>query len=292
MQQLQELIMSNRLLIGREPTVFFAAVLGMLLSAQAIAQQDDARMPIQQFVGQMFIHGVPYEEVIAYGPAVVPELIAVLRDPGREAQWANAAVMLAMIGDQRGVDAVLEFVREPGPGGLTPYREWARGNAVLALGYAAHGGRNRTALRYLEEGLDPGAWARRGVRGAQTRPSRPDADADADYEEEDAGFSADAWLTNQAVVGLALSGTPEGRRALERLRAAPGRPTHEAASLDDLLREHARVAQVGLREYDRARQQRPAHVNPGVKPPPQTSPSTGAPGQPTAPAPAPRTGPE
>lgn len=262
---------------------------GLILSVQAAAQPNVAPMPIQEFVGQQFVHGVPYEDVVAYGPAVVPELIAVLRDPQREAHWANAAVMLAMIGDPQGVDAVLAFVREPGPGALTPYREWARGNAVLALGYAANGGRNGAALRYLEEGIEPGAWARRGVRGAQARPRAPMADAD--YEEEDGGFSADAWLTNQAVVGLALSGAPEARRALERLRAAPGRPAHETARLDALLSEHAKVAQAGLVGYDRARQQRPEHVNPGVKPPAPPGAPTMQPPQSGTTAPLPRTGP-
>ena len=267
-----------------------STIVATLLAGAAFAQNPEPRMPLQQFAAETFFHGVPFEDVLAYGPAAVPELIAILGDPGREAQWANAAVMLAMLADPRGVDAVLAFIRDPGAGAITPYREWVRGNAVLALGYAANEGRNRAALQYLEEGLRPGAWARRGVRGAQGRPPprAPDADVE-EEEEEDPALNVDGWLTNQALVGLALSGTPEGRRALEQFRNAPGLRPRKRGVIDSLLQEQQRISQQGLRAYDQGRQR--ANSAPGQQPAaPDARPPAGAPGG-RAPGTAPTTGP-
>ena len=50
-------------------TVALAAVLVALLSLPAFGQNPDQRIPLQQFVAQTFVHGVPFEQVLAYGPA-------------------------------------------------------------------------------------------------------------------------------------------------------------------------------------------------------------------------------
>ncbi len=215
------------------------AVLNTFSAAEAAPSGDP--VPLQEFVSRTFVHGIPLEEATAYGPAAVPELIAVLRDPRRESQWSNAAVMLAMIGDPAGVDAVLAFIREPGAGELTTERAWARGSAVLSLGYAANRG-NRQALQYLAEGLDPAAWSRRGLRGV-AGPRQVEAG------EEPEG--PDELLSEQAAAGLALSGRPEARAALEGRLRAPGLSPGQRHVLQAQLTEHGKVASQGLGRYDR-----------------------------------------
>ena len=207
----------------------------------------------EQFASQVFINGVPYEEVMAYGPSALPALIRILQDPAQESRWLNASIMLAMIGDPRGIEAVTAFIRNPGDGELTATRHWIRGNALMALGYSAHGGRNPAALQYLEASLEPGAWAQRSVRGA--RPATRAA-AESQEPEEDSEATVEGSLTAWAAAGLALSGTPEGRRALLKHREAPGRSAAEQQSIDGLLAEHDRIAKGGVAAYDRERHAR------------------------------------
>jgi hypothetical protein len=220
------------------------AVLNTFTAAEA--SPAGAPVPLQEFVSRTFVHGIPLDEAAAYGEAAVPELVAVLRDPRREAHWSNAAVMLAMIGEPAGVDAVLAFIREPGAGEVTAARAWARGNAVLALGYAANRG-NREALQYLADGLDPSAWARRGLRGvAGPRQVEPG--------EEPEG--PDELLSERAAAGLALSGRPEARAALEGRLRVPGLSPGQRHVLQAQLVEHGKVASLGLGRYDREQRAR------------------------------------
>lgn len=218
-----------------------------------------ARPSLEQFASQVFIHGVPYEEVVAYGPSAVPALIRMLQDAAQESRWLNASIMLAMIGDPRGIDAVTAFIRSPGDGELTATRHWIRGNALMALGYSAHGARNRAALQYLQASLEPGAWAQRGVRGA-----RPVTRAAAETEEsaEEIEATTDGSLTEWAAAGLALSGTPEGRQALLKHRGAPGRSAADLQRIDSLLAEHETIARIGVGAYDRERHARLERARP------------------------------
>ncbi len=201
---------------------------------------------VQEFIARSYIHGVPYEQAAAFGPAAVPELIAALRDARREASWSIAATTLAIIGEPVGVDAVIEFIRDPGAGDMTPERAWARGNAVLSLGYAANKG-NPRALQYLAESLDPAAWARRGARGARN------AQAVEPGEEPE---SSEDQLSERAAFGLALSGRPEARAALESRLRGPGSTAGQLRAFNMALAEHAKIAGRGLRGYDEERRAR------------------------------------
>lgn len=222
-------------------TAFFS---GFLPSEMEV----DPALTIEQFVAQSFVHGVPYAQAASYGAAAVPVLIAILKDPRWESRWSNAATVLAVIGDPAGVDAVIEFIREPGAGEVTAERNWARGNAVLSLGYAANRG-NGKALRYLEYGLEPGSWKQLGLRGLRSR----DTDAAVDDDESD-----EELLAERAAFGLALSGRPEARAALEAKLRGPTRSVRHQQALQTALAEHGKVAAKGLQGYDLDRRSRAA----------------------------------
>jgi hypothetical protein len=217
------------------------------------------RPALDEFVSRTYFHGMPLEEAAAFGPAAVSQLVAILRDPRREAHWSNAAVMLNMIGDPAGVDAVLAFIRDPGAGELSPQRAWARGNAVQSLGYAASRG-HRPALHYLVEGLDPGAWARRGLRGAVG--PKP-------VEQGEEAEGPDDLLSERAAAGLALSGRPEARAAIEERLRVQGLSAGQRHVLQAQLAELGKVTSLGLARYDlerRGQLERPLPIPPQAQP--------------------------
>jgi HEAT repeat protein len=239
-------------------TSWIAFLTALLLAAPALAQGKGKQMKLEDFVSQNFFHGLPYDEAVAYGPSAVPKLIKILKDPQQESKWSIAVSMLAMIGDERGLDAVFEFIKQPGEGEVTPSREWARGNAVMALGYSANKGRSKKALRYLQEGVEPGAWKNRGVRGAKgkgTAKVRKRGDEDAEGEEQEESI-VDERLSELALLGLALSGTPEGKAALEKRRDEPGLGNEELDMLTAAIEENEKIGKQGVGAYDKERRAR------------------------------------
>ena len=229
-----------------ERDAYINPVIAFFSAFSPAEEAGDPNVTLQEFVSYTFAHGIPYERAASYGAAAVPELIRILKDPAQESRWSTAATMLAIIGEPAGVDAVIEFIREPGAGDLTAERSWARGNAVLSLGYSANKG-NGKALKYLQDGLDPGAWKQQGLRGLRSRNADPEV---ADEE------SDDELLSERAAFGLALSGRSEARAALEVRLRAPGRTARQQEALQAALSEHAKVASKGLKGYDLERRAR------------------------------------
>jgi hypothetical protein len=214
------------------------------------------QLSLQEFVSRGFVHGVPYEEAVAYGPSAVPELISILRDPQQESNWSVAATMLAMLDDPRGVDAVIEFIEKSNATDPRSERAWARRNAVLSLGYSAGRG-NKKTMRYLQESLEPDIWKKRNLRGAQgARPTLVKTEEDdVEISEE---VDLDEELTEMAVAGLALTGKPEARKAMDAYARAPGRNARQKTLVAELLPEHAKISSKGIKAYDNERRARAA----------------------------------
>lgn len=196
-------------------------------------------MPIEDFVAETHSNGVPYAAARAYGSEEVLYLTGVLRDPAQGTRWSVAVTVLAMIAEAEAVDAVIEFIARPDAAATDEYGRSQR-NAVLSLGYAAHAG-SATALRYLVDSLQPGVWFERGVAGAEHLPS---------LQEED---SIDRLLTEQALLGLALSGTDPAANAIREVQADRRLPAALRSLAAAALEEHAKVRALGLDEYDRRR---------------------------------------
>jgi hypothetical protein len=203
-----------------------AALAGVLAACASPAT------PIEHFVAQPHLRGVPYAEAHAYGDADVPYLVSVLGDPARAPHWPVAVTTLAIIGTSAAVDSVVAFIESNPPVGSRLAFERARRNAMLSLGYAANDGHSAAALEYLLESLDPHVWERRAVN---------------------VSASSSRQLTEQALLGLALAGTPESAVALRAYAADPHHTDSLRAVATAALDEHARVVQLGLDAYDRAR---------------------------------------
>jgi HEAT repeat protein len=202
-------------------------------------------MDVRDFVRQVFIHGVPYEQASRYDASAMPTLLAMLRDPAEEQYWANIVVVLGMIGDERVVEPMISFIQsDPGPAGLlSPAQYRAKTSALMALGYLVNRTGNQRALNYLQESARPEAWASRGVAGtAPFQASTTERNLD---------------LSKHAILGLALSGRPEAAQTLRSLQqpAATAAARDFQAQVGDLvseaLNEHQRVSSQGLAEYDR-----------------------------------------
>ena len=115
-----------------------AAQAGVMESRFDMAQGQGGTgqlMPVESFVRQTFVHGVPYATASQYGPDTVPKLLAMLNDPAEKDYWANIVITLGMIGDARAVDALIAFVEKGGdsrsqPGALPSEDQRADGDGI------------------------------------------------------------------------------------------------------------------------------------------------------------------
>lgn len=213
-----------------------------LVSAGAILQSNDVR----EFVHQIYIHGVPYEEASKFGSDAVPVLLSMLEDPKEDPYWANIAITLAIIGDDRAVEPLRNFIQE-GSGELSMPRFNAKTSAIMALGYLVNKSENRETLDYLIKSLDPKVWDERGVRW--TSPIKMETD------------DRNVVMTSNAILGLGLSGQPQAAEALQALQQ-PGRTDEEkefrekvAPVVEEALKAHAIIAEEGLIAYYRRGQE-------------------------------------
>jgi hypothetical protein len=198
---------------------------------------------IKDFVRQFFVHGIPYEEAMRYGPHVVPTLLDMLADP-REAQaWPNIVIVLGMLGDDRAVTPLISLIEQNSGGQLDDFRYEAKENAILGLGYLVNKSGNHKALTYLKDGLDPSSWAERGI--AWTSP------------EHETAAERNRELSRLAIIGLGLSGDRSAEEALaELLTPTPtliGREFREQMSgvIWEALRANRKIAEQGLAKYYR-----------------------------------------
>ena len=111
--------------------ILCAALLLAAAPSDAHAQDQD----IRAFVQQIYYQGVPYAEANAYGADAVPTLLEMLVDSTQADYWANVVVTLCIIGDERAVQPVIDFI-ESG----------AEGESSDALYRAKREGRNRVCL--------------------------------------------------------------------------------------------------------------------------------------------------
>ena len=206
---------------------------------------------IRNFVRQVYIHGLPLQEVEKFDAATtVPILLEMLGDAREEEHWPNIVATLGMLGDVRAVDPLIQFAEKEVPGPLSDAHYNAKLSAVMALGYIVNKGKSDKALRYLAAGLDPDVWTQRGIKWSNPRQS------------DQAAVRRD--LITMSILGLAVSGN---RTAAETLRAhgrsattpQAKRMRAELPNVDDTLRDaleaNERIARSGLKEYYRQRRQ-------------------------------------
>ncbi|HSE15771.1 MAG TPA: matrixin family metalloprotease [Pyrinomonadaceae bacterium] len=214
-----------------------------VLKAEWPQTQSVSAMDIKEFVRQTFIHGVPYEEASKYPPNVVPTLMELLANREWEPHWPNIVVALGMIGDERAVSPLIEFV-ERARGGISATHYRAKSASVMSLGYLINKTGSEKALAYLVRGLDPRIW---NSRVGSNRAPYQTTSSERDFA-----------LAKQALLGLALSGHPKAGQALQSLKQPAGNQverkfrTQMSDLLTEALKEHQQIANRGLVDYYRS----------------------------------------
>ena len=215
---------------ARAGLAFLFGLTPLAFTANVSAQETD----VLDFVRATYIEGTPYDVANAYTTEAVPTLLEMLRSEDEKQYWANIAVTLSIIGDERAVNPLIDFVQGNLVDGNPP--DWlyhARANAVTALGYLVNKSDDEKALSYLLEWVDPESWR--------------DVPWLSDAEERRAD------LSTMAILGLALSGRDEAAVKLDSMLESES--MHFRPGLTGLLEEAREalttVSEVGLSEYYR-----------------------------------------
>ena len=199
---------------------------------------------IRDFVRQIFVHGVPFEEAVKFDSSNVPTLIEMLRDPKEKPYWANIVVVLGMIGGEQAIDPLIAFIEDDSTE-MTRDTYAAKTSAIMSLGYVLNKTGSQRVLDYLVKGLQPGKWTERN------------AEAIAPFQSNLAERNVD--FGKYAILGLALSGRPEAASALQSLQrpAASAEARGFQAQISDLvsdaLAENCKIAEQGLLKYSQAK---------------------------------------
>ena len=216
----------------------------LVVACGVIVRASDlhARQPsdVRDFVRAIHVHGVPYHQAVALGPAAAPTLRAMLSDSAEQRHWSNIATTLGMIGRAGDADTLIAFIQS-GATRLPPHLYTAKSSALISLGYIANKSQSPSALAFLLDGLDPSAWTSRVRWESPFHKSAADRDIQ---------------LSKLALLGAALSAKPTAAQAIGAIaQRTDSVAVRLAATAQTALREHARVAREGLDGYYRRRPQ-------------------------------------
>ena len=206
------------------------------------AGPPEQAVDIRNFVRQVFIEGIPYQEVVRYDAVTaVPILLDMLADPAEVEYWPNIVVTLGMLGDERAVDRMIQLLVEDAAGPLVRRDYTAKTRVVMSLGYIVNKSGSQKALDFLISGVDPNSWTQRGVRWVSP------------YHATE--MDRNRHLSTLAIIGLGLSGNPVAEKVLLSLRQ-PGTTSIDRqflSQVDDVvqeaLRAHQTIAKEGLSGY-------------------------------------------
>ncbi len=162
-----------------------------------LAQTDDPlKAQVDDLVHKHYMHGIQYVQAKALGPAAVPYLIDLLDNPDEKEFWVNIIVTLGFIEDSAALAPLISFLSDA-HAEVDSFTFRALLSVPFAVGCIASNGDSR-ALGYLLDNLSPSA-----SRSAQWSFQ---------------GKKIDQLLMEQSVTGLAVSGRPEARAELLKLK--------------------------------------------------------------------------
>lgn len=206
---------------------FALFVLVLAASTPSAAQGEDVR----EFVRPIYIHGVPYEKALRFNPeTAIPILLRMLADPAEEQHWPNVVVTLGMVGDERAVEPLIEFLKRDVDGTLSHSHYIAKSSVVMSLGYVINKTGSQRALDFLADGAAPESWSRQPMRW--TSP----------YHRTDA--ERNRQLATMSILGLGLSGHPTAAEILRQIPDVDG-------VVKTALEAHRQIAEIGLDRYYR-----------------------------------------
>lgn len=115
-------------------SLLLGSMLGVALTLGGGSAAADPNA-IRDFVRLTFIEGAPFTEVAKLAPdQALPVLLEMLANQREEAHLPNIVVTLGMLGDDRAVPPLLDFITAGNRARLAPARTTAKTSAVMALG--------------------------------------------------------------------------------------------------------------------------------------------------------------
>ncbi|MBI3447300.1 MAG: hypothetical protein HY049_00050 [Acidobacteria bacterium] len=201
------------------------------LAAPAPSPTPPAPSPstdLRTFVTNWYSHGLPCPEAHAYGPATVPDLAVMLKDPSLEAHWVKVVAALGCIRDASAVQPLMEFMtRQKSVISVDAFR--AVLGVLPAIGQIASGG-DATALRIVTDFVDPGACKLYGVAFTYGR-----------YHHE----ALAEVLGRMAINGLGVSGQPDALVHLKQMLSAPALRADWRDNVEEAISLNERVRTLG-----------------------------------------------
>ena len=118
--------------------------------------EDSLASAVHDFVGKLYVHGVPYEQAHVLGRAALPVLREILADTLEVEHWDTACTTVGSIGEAEGFPILRDFVwkRFKGKVDVTTLR--ALCSAQQCIGLLASD--SPAAIAYLSQGADPSFW--------------------------------------------------------------------------------------------------------------------------------------
>jgi hypothetical protein len=190
---------------------------------------------VEDFVHNVYIHGVPFEEARRFKSSEdVEKLGSLLKDSSQQRYWANAATTLGMIGTAQATHHLTEFIAR-GSGVLTPEAYRAKSSAVIAMGFALGTTGEGQALSFLINKSDPAKWQTFAWESPFT----------------DGSANRDLQMARTAIAALGFSGNVHAESALEKLHSKPelASEPHFSESIDSAIADSQNVRRVGFDAY-------------------------------------------
>lgn len=200
------------------------------------------RIPVEEFVSQIYIEGLPLDKAAAYGDEDVDKLLTMLNDPAQSRYHENIALTLGMIGSARAAEPLIAYIEKTVSerGSRLAYK--GRVGAIVGLGYLVNRSGSEKALSYLLKSTSPQDWQQRNLRSLAKKPEATDEETTQD-------------LSKYAIISLGLSGHPETAARLRSMRAQARSAVDGSfgSSIGGVvaqsLQEHDKVSRDGLLKY-------------------------------------------
>ena len=161
----------------------------------------DEQVPVEDFVQQVFPHGVPGDVAKSYTSMDSAKLVAMLQQASTIEYHSNIVETLGFIGDSSATSAVINYI-EQASGHISNEAFGVKSNAFLSLGYMVNKGGNSVALTYLVGSMEMEVWWQRNLKWRVAYLPDP--------------VARNSQLVRQAAVGLTLSAHPKAALALKK----------------------------------------------------------------------------
>jgi hypothetical protein len=220
-----------------------------MVETETASEEVSGRLPVEKFVTQIYIHGLPLDKAAQFGEKAIEPLLQILSDPSMVRYHENAALTLGIIGSEKALAPLMAYVGQgPSGGEVAMATEDAaraaykgRVGAVMGLGYLANLAGSEEAVEFLIRHSSPPAWSEGML---ETLPPRRSAARDPRES-----------LSKYAIIALGFSGSDNAVAHLRTLMSegtrtgASGFIAEQADVIANSLQIFEDVSEGGLIEY-------------------------------------------